>query len=454
MKLDFLLSLVESQTIRENSDLLKQIKNCLKRTLNSLGQKGIFDQVGGGFFRYSRDKEWTLPHFEKMLSDNALLLSTFSRAYREFRDENHAIVARKILEWLNGEMGSPTTGFGSSVSADTDGVEGAYYLWDQAALKSVLGNETGELFYNSLPVNFKNLKLPQFIPNKLINEQDQLSHFEKLKASLTDTKKPILDEKRILSANALTIIGIVEAGISLGQPSLIRDAFLLENWISENMLNPDFSLQCVHYPTRLNIESFGTLDDYAYYAKALLSLASVSELIESGSSANLIKKSSQITQKAFELFKDVKSGGYYLSDRKLTPPPPARKKVWHDKDTPAGNSILINVLSWLNHLREEEDSKYDFSEETIAYAMITQNAPDGTAHALRSLSEEAIGLLSIHFPTGSETFLAEKLGEFPIRPFFLRPHTHNSLNYELRIGDSEKVWKFEELNDLLKFLKN
>jgi uncharacterized protein YyaL (SSP411 family) len=454
MKLDFLLSLVESQTIRENSDLLKQIKNCLKRTLNSLGQKGIFDQVGGGFFRYSRDKEWTLPHFEKMLTDNALLLSTFSRAYREFRDENHAIVARKILEWLNGEMGSPTTGFGSSVSADTDGVEGAYYLWDQAALKSVLGNETGELFYNSLPVNFKNLKLPQFIPNKLINEQDQLSHFEKLKASLTDTKKPILDEKRILSANALTIIGIVEAGISLGQPSLIRDAYLLENWISENMLNSDFSLQCVHYPTRLNIESFGTLDDYAYYAKALLSLASVSELIEPSSSANLIKKSSQITQKAFELFKDVKSAGYYLSDRKLTPPPPTRKKVWHDKDTPAGNSILINVLSWLNHLREEEDSKYDFSDETFAYAMITQNAPDGTAHALRSLSEEAIGLLSIHFPTGSETFLAEKLGEFPIRPFFLRPHTHNSLNYELRIGDSEKVWKFEELDDLLKFLKN
>ena len=121
--------------------------------------------------------------------------------HTEFRDENHAIVARKILEWLNGEIGSPTTGFGSSVSADADGVEGAYYLWNQAALKSVLGNETGELFYNSIPVNFKNLKLPQFIPNKLINEQDQLSHFEKLKASLTDTKKPILDEKRILSAN-------------------------------------------------------------------------------------------------------------------------------------------------------------------------------------------------------------------------------------------------------------
>ena len=159
---------MESQTIRENSSLSKQIKNCLKRTLNSLGQKGIFDQVGGGFFRYSRDKEWTLPHFEKMLSDNALLLSTFSRAYREFRDENHAIVARKILEWLNGEIGSPTTGFGSSVSADSDGVEGAYYLWDQAALKSVLGNETGELFYNSLPVNFKNLKL--LIHSKQINK--------------------------------------------------------------------------------------------------------------------------------------------------------------------------------------------------------------------------------------------------------------------------------------------
>ena len=134
--------------------------------------------------------------------------------------------------------------------------------------------------------------------------------------------------------------------------------------------------------------------------------------------------------------------------------PPARKKVWHDKDTPAGNSMLINVLSWLNHLREEEQPKHEFFEEVSAYAMITQNAPDGTAHALRSLSEEAIGLLSIYFPVGSETFLAEKLSEFPIRPFFLRPHTHKILNYELRIGDSEKVWKFEELDDLLKFLKN
>ena len=141
-----------------------------------------------------------------------------------------------------------------------------------------------------------------------------------------------------------------------------------------------------------------------------------------------------MTQKAFELFKDVKSAGYYLSDRKLTPPPPARKKVWHDKDTPAGNSILINVLSWLNHLRDEEESKYDFSEETFAYAMITQNAPDGTGSCTEIIIRRGIGLLSIHFPTGSETFLAEKLGELPIRPFFLRPQTHNSLNYELRIG--------------------
>ena len=101
-----------------------------------------------------------------MLSDNALLLSTFSRAYREFRDENHAIVARKILWWLNREMGSPNTGFGSSVSADKDGVEGGYYLLDQATVKSVLGNETGKLYYDSLPVNVKNLKLPQFIPNE------------------------------------------------------------------------------------------------------------------------------------------------------------------------------------------------------------------------------------------------------------------------------------------------
>lgn len=454
MKLDFLLSLVESQTIRENTGLLKQIKNCLKKTLSSLGHKGIFDHVGGGFFRYSRDKEWTLPHFEKMLSDNALLLSTFSRAYREFRDENHAIVVRKILMWLNREMGSPTTGFGSSVSADTDGVEGGYYLWDQATLKSVLGNETGKLFYDSLPVNVKNLKLPQFIPNKLVSEQDQLSNFEKLNTSLGGTKKAILDEKRILSTNALTITGLVEAAISLGEPSLIKDAYLLENWISENMINDDFSLQGVHYPGHSNIESFGTLDDYAYYAKALLSLASVCELVEQGSSENLIKKSSQITQKAFELFKDVDSAGYYFSDRKLTPAPPARKKVWHDKDTPAGNSILINVLSWLNHLRGEEKSKHEFFEETSTYAMITQNAPDGTAHALRSLTEEAIGLLSVYFPVGSETFLTEKLSEFPIRPFFLRPHTHKILNYELRIGDSEKVWKFEELDDLLKFLKN
>ena len=454
MKLDFLLSLVESQTIRENSGLLKQIKNCLRKTLSSLGHKGIFDHVGGGFFRYSRDKEWTLPHFEKMLSDNALLLSTFSRAYREFRDENHAIVARKILWWLNREMGSPNTGFGSSVSADKDGVEGGYYLLDQATVKSVLGNEAGKLFYDSLPVNIKNHKLPQFIPNELVNEHDQLHHFEKLNNSLSVIKKAILDEKRILSTNALTITGFVEAAISLGEPSLIRDAYLLENWISENMLADDFSLQCVYYSSRSNIESFGTLDDYAYYAKALLSLASVSELIERGSSENLIKKASQITQKALELFKDGDSAGYYFSDRKLTPPPPARKKVWHDKDTPAGNSILINVLSWLNHLCEEEKLKHEFFEETSAYAMITQNAPDGTAHALRSLSEEAIGLLSVYFPVGSETFLAEKLSKFPIRPFFLRPHTHKILNYELQIGDSEKVWKFKELDELLKFLKN
>ena len=159
-----------------------------------MSKYGIFDHVAGGFFRYCTDREWSSPHYEKMVTDNALLVSAFSQAYRKFKDQNYALIIRKTLSWLNAEMGSTDGGYGSSMSADANGKEGDFYLWKKDEMVEAVG-EVGKFLYNSLPKQENALVLPQFIDTDILDEQTQLSCFDKLKKNLTAKAKPIVDKK-------------------------------------------------------------------------------------------------------------------------------------------------------------------------------------------------------------------------------------------------------------------
>ena len=106
MKLDFLLSISESQKVRVNPQISRSISKCINKTLSFLSTSAIFDHVGGGFFRYATQKDWSLPHYEKILSENALLIATFSNAYRKYRNKDYSRIILETLSWLNREMGT------------------------------------------------------------------------------------------------------------------------------------------------------------------------------------------------------------------------------------------------------------------------------------------------------------------------------------------------------------
>ena len=140
MKIDFLLAISESQYARKNKKFSTKVMSCVKRTLDSMAKGGIFDHLEGGFFRYSIDSNWSFPHFEKMLLENSLLVSTYSRAYRKFKNPLYRKVVQKSIHWILTEMGDETTGFASSVYSESEEQEGKYYLWSQEELNEILGN--------------------------------------------------------------------------------------------------------------------------------------------------------------------------------------------------------------------------------------------------------------------------------------------------------------------------
>ena len=189
--------------------------------------------------------------------------------------------------------------------------------------------ENAKKYFEALPDQTSGRKLPQLINSKKFSIQEQLLWMDQLESGKSLKPKPSVDRKRILANNALLIRGYVDAAIVLQDISI----------------DQEFCLQSFIYPeTEKSVTSKGNLDDYTFYAEALLKLASVSEIIETGSSLAYINKAISITESAITHFKDSKMAGFFFSDGSLSPPPPCRKKVWYDNATPSGNSSLLNVF--------------------------------------------------------------------------------------------------------------
>ena len=148
MKIDFLGSMRETNYLRTRAEEFQRASFCINQTLNKISSGGIYDHVGGGFFRYSVDEKWSQPHYEKMLSDNALLLSTFSNAYRSQPEKSYKSIILGIISWLNNEMGKPQDGYASSLSAEADGIEGSFYKWSLQELEEILGKTNANEYFS------------------------------------------------------------------------------------------------------------------------------------------------------------------------------------------------------------------------------------------------------------------------------------------------------------------
>jgi len=338
-------------------------KAAVIHSLTQMCQGGIYDHIGGGFSRYSVDAEWLVPHFEKMLYDNAQFVSLLTEVYRE---TGHPLFKDRIEEtiaWVQQDLSirnHSTTAFATSLDADSEGVEGKYYVWTAAEIDKILGADA-EAFKKAYDVTaFGNWEHVNIL-NRLTNpdygraeEERQLGLWrEKVRAARDQRIPPMLDNKVLADNNGLMIGALAKAGFALERPDWIEVAENAFRFVTAHMMDKDGHLS--HSWCDGTAKHAGLLEDYANMADAALALYDVTQ--------NTTYQTQALGWIAIlnDEFHDKDHGGYFMSP-KITDAV-IRPKSAHDHAAPAGNGTMVGVLSKLSLLTGNQ-SYADHARET------------------------------------------------------------------------------------------
>ncbi|GHA25707.1 thioredoxin [Salinimicrobium marinum] len=391
-------ALLQHYYLTEDVEVLEMVKT----TLNNMARGGIYDQLGGGFSRYTTDPEWLVPHFEKMLYDNAQLISLYSKAYKVVPSQEYKAVIEESLKFVEGELSNNEGGFYSSLNADTEEEEGKYYVWTLEELRTILNASELELvtrYYNIEPYGNwekgKNIFFRKSSPEEFSNAEG-MSNTE-LKVSLEDIRekllkvrqkriKPTVDDKSLTSWNALMIDAYLDAYLALGNPEFLESAVKGADFLNEKMINPDNSVWRTYKDGESRINGF--LDDYALLSRAYLNLYQVTFDI------NWLRKAESITRYAIENFWDEESGMFYYTSgdhNHLV----ARKMELDDNVIPSSNSVMAKNLFTLGTLLEKEEY-LAMSEDMLGqmYGKATQE-PSFYANWIKLIGTKAFGAYEI-----------------------------------------------------------
>lgn len=317
-------------------------------TLENMARGGIHDHIGGGVSRYSTDEKWLIPHFEKMLYDNALLLMAYVKAYQHTKQEDFADVAHRTARYILRELTSEEGGCYCGQDADSDGVEGKYYVFTPNEVKQVLGESDGEEFCRLYDIteagNFEGKSIPNRIRSAEIGWDHNDSRIKKLYNYRLDRTQLHKDDKILLSWNAWTMIALAQAGLVLDEKDYLNASIRIHRFIESKMTSNDGRLYLRYRDG--DAAHVGQLDDYAVYSLALL------ELYRTTLDAEYLQKAIHRAEQMVELFEDKEQGGYFMtaSDGE---PLIARPKETYDGAIPSGNSVAAMVLQRLASLTGE-----------------------------------------------------------------------------------------------------
>lgn len=358
----------------ENS---RRALSMVETTLIQMRKGGIFDQIGFGFSRYSTDRFFLAPHFEKMLYDNALLMLAYTAAYAVTRKAVFLDTAEKTAAYILREMTSPEGGFYSAQDADSGGTEGKYYLFGYDEILSVLGKEAGTEFASYYGITRKGNFGGSNIPNRLHTDQTEPDHaFDHVLPVLYDYRrsreKLALDDKILTAWNALMIAAFALLYRVTGKACYLTAARSADRFIEENLTDGGRLFVSWRNGER---RTDGLLDDYAFYAAAQIML------FEATAERAYLRKAESLCREAMDQFADKENGGYTLSGRYnetliLTP------IETYDGAVPSGNAMLAYAFVRLAQLSDDA---------------VWQRAAD---EQLSFLSGEAAG-----YPAGHSMFL-------------------------------------------------
>lgn len=330
-------------------------------SLDKMIQGGIYDQVGGGFARYSTDKKWLAPHFEKMLYDNALLISVLAEAYQLTKKEQYATVIDETISFVKRELLSPDYGFYSALDADSEGIEGKFYTWSKAEIEAIIGDDANlfcRLYDVSEEGNWEEtniLWLPDavdvFAQKENITIGELRNKIKIWKAKLLEERakreRPLLDDKILLSWNALMNVALVKAYAALGNESYLHLAVKNMQFLEENLKTAD---GWMHTFKNSHAKYSAFLDDYAYLVHAYIALQ------EATGDTRLLDKAAEVITLLQRDFAEEKTGYFYFTAANQSDII-VRKKEVYDGATPSGNASAAYALLYLSVVLDRPDWK-------------------------------------------------------------------------------------------------
>ena len=362
------------------------------RTLDHMAQGGLYDQLGGGFYRYSVDREWAIPHFEKMLYDNAQLLAVYANTYAATGEPLYARVAGATADWVLRDMQDARGGYYATLDADSEHEEGKFYVWTPAEFDALLTADESRVakraFGLDAAANFEDRHWHLFVAAEAEHAATEVgvpgergtalleSARRKLLAAREQRIWPGRDDKLLVSWNGLTIGAMARAARALDRPDLAASATRAVDFIRENLWR-DGRLKATYQDGRARFAAY--LDDYAFLAHGLL------ELLQTRWRSSDLTFACELIEVLLKHFTDERGGFFFTADdhERLIHKP----KPFADEAVPSGNGVAAMTLVSLGHLLGEQ--RYlDAAEQTIRAALhAIDRYPEGHATLLHALDE-------------------------------------------------------------------
>ncbi|MGE5628800.1 MAG: thioredoxin domain-containing protein [Solirubrobacterales bacterium] len=376
-----LMFLLRYYHISKDTEVLNMVEN----TLASMYKGGIFDHIGFGFSRYSTDSKWLVPHFEKMLYDNALLAFVYTEAYHLTKNNLYKKVAEKVFEYVLKTMQHKGGGFYSAEDADSEGIEGKFYIWTKEEVVKMLGEEEGELFSKYYDITFRGNFEGKNIPNLINSDIDEIQNNPKLEEKLEGMLKqlyiyrenrihPFKDDKILTSWNGLMIAALAYGGRVFENSQYIEAAENSAKFIIHKLINEEERLLSRFREGEAS--NLGLLEDYAFLVFGLI------ELYEVTLDSFYLDKAVSLNDDMIKLFYDQEHGGFFLygeDGEELI----MRPKDFYDGAVPSGNSAaLINMVRLSKILGRQEYMEIVDKTFLFAAEMVSRNPAAYTYLAL------------------------------------------------------------------------
>jgi uncharacterized protein YyaL (SSP411 family) len=361
----------------------KEALNHLKNTIDKMAQGGIYDHLGGGFFRYSTDSKWKVPHFEKMLYDNAQAIGLYSKAYSVFSEPLYKDIVFETIAFLNREMKSAAGGYYATLDADSDGEEGKFYVWSKEELKYVLGNDfdlfskyfniqEAKAWEDNKYILYTNLDKSIFLEQNGIVDSDfreiKSVWQNKLLKAREGRIRPNTDDKILTSWNALLIKGLTEAYEIFGEETFLANATAAFEYINANSYSKG---KLLHSYKEGSKQDASFLEDYTFLVDASL------QMYGATTNKKYVDFSKELTDIVQRDFTDEATGMYTFSkNQELI----SKIIKTNDGDIPSANSVMAHNLLRLGHIFYNKE--YLSKSKTMLTTLLPRvtEFPNGYAH--------------------------------------------------------------------------